>query len=121
VGEPDAARNHVEQLADGRVQAVRQCNELRALREQRRRPAHRPGQHRRRAERERDGAAAAERVEPPGDNLRRRHARPLSERYAGREQGADRHHRRVHRRNADRRERRLGRVLSRPDRRGPHL
>ena len=67
-------------------------------------------------------AAAAERVDPPRDDLRRRDAAPVRQRHAGGEQG---------RRPgaspvstgaaADRRQRDLGRVLQRPDRRGADL
>ena len=87
---------------------------LRALRQQRLQPPVRPPLHDRRPVRERHGAAAAEHVVAPGDDLGRHHAAAVRERRAGRGAAGERNAREQRRGAALRRQQRVGGVVRGP-------
>ena len=116
---PTAAR---QRLADGHAQGAAQQPHLRAVRRQRQRPRRERRLHHLRHRDQRDRRHAAQRLDPPRRDLRRRHAAAVRQRRPGHHEGDDRPDQGLHRRAPLRRQQHLERrVVRRPHRRAARL
>ena len=118
LGQSDGARH---ELADGGDQGSARRAQLRALRGRGQQPRKRACDHDGGVRRAQPGRGRAERVDAPGDDVRRHDAAALRQRRARHEPGGQRADRGEHGRAALRRQRRLARVLPGPARRDPPL